>query len=79
MSKPNIRTVNKLIQIQHPGYVIVQGEGYVYVNGPDTCGWTATAIWTPRVSDQTPERWLADVERAIRNGGTDHVAHDKEC
>ena len=71
MSRPNIRTVNKLIQSQHPGYVIVQGKGYVYVNGPDTCGWTSTAIWTPRVSDQTPEQWLADVERAIRNGGTD--------
>lgn len=71
MSKPNIRTVNKLIQSQYPGYVIVQGKGYVYVNGPDTCAWSATAIWTPRVSDQTPERWLADVERAISNGGTD--------
>jgi hypothetical protein len=68
---PDIRTINKAIQAVCPGYAIVQGEGYVYINGPETCGWTATAIWTPRVSDQTPERWLADVERAIRNGGTD--------
>jgi len=67
---PNIRTVNKLIQSQHPGYGVVQGSGYVYINGPDTSGWNGTAVWTPRVSDMTPERWLVEVERAVRNGGT---------
>lgn len=71
MSKPNIRSVNKLIQGKHPGYAVVQGKGYVYITGPDTCAWTATAVWTPRVSDQTPEQWLAAVESAVRNGGTD--------
>lgn len=70
MSKPNIRTVNKLIQSKFPEYSIVQGKGYVYIDGPDTAEWTATAIYTPRVSDQTPEQWLIDVECAVRDGGT---------
>jgi hypothetical protein len=70
---PNIRTVNKLIQSQHPGYGVVQGNGYVYINGPDTSGWNGTAVWTPRVSDYTPERWLTEVEHAVLNCGTDRT------
>jgi hypothetical protein len=73
MAKPNIRTVNKLIQSKHPNYAIAQGAGYVYVTGPNTEVWTATAVWTPRVSDYTPERWLAEVEHAVLNGGTDRT------
>lgn len=70
MSKPNIRTVNRMIQAKFPEYSVVQGKGYVYIVGPDTDEWTATAIYTPRVSDFAPEWWVREVEIAIRDCGT---------
>ena len=69
-TKPNIRTVNKMIQSKFVGYSIVQAKDCVYITGPDVYKWDGTVVYTPRVSDQTPDMWVQDVERAIINGGT---------
>ena len=58
---PNIRTVNKLIAAHHPGYSLVQGEGYCYFNGPDTHTWDTSSVGVNRVSDQSPTGWLTDL------------------
>lgn len=69
-TKPNIRTINKMIQSKFAGYSIVQAKDCVYVTGPDVYNWDSVVVYTPRVSDQTPELWVQDVERAIQNNGT---------
>lgn len=69
-TKPNIRTINKMIQSKFAGYSIVQAKDCVYVAGPNTYMWDSVVVYTPRVSDQTPDMWVQDVGRAIANSGT---------
>lgn len=68
----NIRTINKMIAAKFPGYSIKQENGYVYVYGPDTHTWySSTVTGVFRVSDLSPEAWVAEVAEAIKNQTTE--------
>ncbi len=70
MHRPNIRTVNKLIARDFPGYSLVQERNYVRLLGPDTHSWHSTMFPTYRVSDSSPREWLHDVCLAISRRST---------
>lgn len=66
----NIRGINKMIDEKFPGYYLVQGEGYVYIWGNDAHEWYSTSFCVCRVSQLSPERWMDEVEEAIKNKTT---------
>lgn len=70
MARPNIRTVNKLIDRDFPGYSLVQERDCVRLHGPDTHGWASTCFMVYRVSHQTPAEWVEDVRNAVARHAT---------
>lgn len=75
MSKPNIRTINKMIAEKFPGYSLSQEKNYVSIVGPDTHEWYCSGVMVFRVSQMTPEAWLYEVEMGIKNKSTDFTDH----
>ena len=75
MSKPNIRTNNKMIAAKFPGYSLIQEYGYVRVQGPDTHTWYSSSVPVCYVSQMSPEKWLETVEEAIKNQSTQGKWH----
>ena len=66
MTKPLPKTLpafNRRLAADGIPVEVVQGRGYVYMifedGNPDH--YTSKSIMTPRFSDVTPDRWLADV------------------
>lgn len=71
MSK-NIRGINKMIDAVHPGYFLIQENGYVRIEGPDTHEWYCSSVPVCKVSHLTPEQWVDEVKQAGANRSTQY-------
>lgn len=63
-----LKTVNRELQKTLPGYELVKGEGYFYVDGPDTETWGETMIYAYRINDMSLEQWIESVDQLFQKG-----------
>jgi hypothetical protein len=57
-----LNQINREINVRWPGYELVKGDGYFYIDGPDTEKWYQTMIYVYRLNHLPLRHWIEAVE-----------------
>jgi hypothetical protein len=57
-----LKQINKELSIRHPGYELVRGKGYFYIEGPGTESWYSTMIYVYRVNHLPLHYWIESID-----------------